>query len=130
MPARPSWGPPGRRCAKPSSGTASACQLATPKRAIAAAHQRTGKPATPTLDPVFVALNPGALPARPRSEAELYQWVRREEQYAALGASVVVELYSESHAASQLPGRGLSSDGPTATTGWFDQRTSRADRRH
>jgi WhiB family transcriptional regulator, redox-sensing transcriptional regulator len=68
------------------------------QRAIAAASQRTGRPATPTLDPVFVALNPGALPARERSPAELYQWVRREEQYAILGANVVVELYSESHA--------------------------------
>jgi hypothetical protein len=47
---------------------------------------------------MFVALNPGALPARPRSPAELYQWVRREEQYAILGANVVVELDSESHA--------------------------------
>jgi len=47
---------------------------------------------------VFVALNPGALPARERSPAELHEWVRREEQYAILGANVVVELYSESHA--------------------------------
>ena len=68
------------------------------QRAIAAARQRSGEPATPGLDPVFVALNPGALPARERSPAELYQWVRREEQYATLGANVVVELYSESHA--------------------------------
>jgi WhiB family redox-sensing transcriptional regulator len=68
------------------------------QRAIAAARQRTGRPTTPSLDPVFVALNPGALPARPRSQAELFEWVRREEQYATLGASVVVELYSESHA--------------------------------
>jgi len=68
------------------------------QRAIAAARRRTGQPATPSLDPVFAALNPGALPARPRSRAELYQWVRREEQYATLGANVVVELYSESHA--------------------------------
>jgi hypothetical protein len=68
------------------------------QRAIAAARQRTGQPATPSLDPVFAALNPGALPARPRSEAELYRWVRREEQYATLGANVVVELYSERHA--------------------------------
>jgi hypothetical protein len=68
------------------------------QRAIAAARQGSGQPVTPSLDPVFVALNPGALPARPRSEAELYQWVRRDEQYATLGANVVVELYSESHA--------------------------------
>jgi hypothetical protein len=39
---------------------------------------------------VFVALNPGALPARPRSPADLHEWVRREEQYAILGANVVV----------------------------------------
>jgi hypothetical protein len=68
------------------------------QRAIAAARQRTGQPAPPPLDPVFVALNPGVLPARERSPAELHEWVRREEQYAILGASVVVELYSESHA--------------------------------
>jgi hypothetical protein len=68
------------------------------QRAIAAAHKRTGQPATPPLDPVFVALNPGALPARPRSPAELYHWVRRDEEYATLGANVMVELYSESHA--------------------------------
>jgi hypothetical protein len=47
---------------------------------------------------VFVALNPGALPAREGPAAELHEWVRREEQYATPGASVVVELYSESHA--------------------------------
>jgi hypothetical protein len=68
------------------------------QRAIDAARQRTGRPATPTLDPVFVALNPGALPAREPPAAELHEWVRREEQYAILGANVVVELYSESHA--------------------------------
>ena len=67
------------------------------QRAIDAARQRTGRPATPSLDPVFVTLNPGALPARERSPAELYEWVRRDEQYATLGANVVVELYSESH---------------------------------
>jgi hypothetical protein len=59
------------------------------QRAIDAARQRSGQPANPTLDPVFVALNPDALPARERSPAELHQWVRREEQYATLGANVV-----------------------------------------
>jgi hypothetical protein len=68
------------------------------QRAIDAARQRTGRPATPTLDPVFVALNPGALPARERSPAELHEWVRRDEEYAILGANVVVELNSESRA--------------------------------
>jgi WhiB family transcriptional regulator, redox-sensing transcriptional regulator len=68
------------------------------QRAIAAARQRRGQPVTPPLDPVFVALNPHALPARPRPPAELYQWVRRDEEYATLGANVVVELNSESRA--------------------------------
>jgi hypothetical protein len=68
------------------------------QRAIEAARQRSGQPAIPTLDPVFMALNPGALPARERSPAELYEWVLRDEEYATLGANVVVELYSESHA--------------------------------
>jgi hypothetical protein len=72
--------------------------LGMPTRNPEAVRQRGGQPATPNLDPVFIALNPGALPARPRSPAELYQWVRREEQYATLGANVVVELYGESHA--------------------------------
>ena len=67
------------------------------QRAIAAARHRSGQPIAPTLDPVFVALNPGALPARERSPAELHEWVRRDEEYATLGANVVVELYSESH---------------------------------
>jgi hypothetical protein len=47
---------------------------------------------------LFVALNPDALPARERSPAELYEWVRRDEEFAILGANVVVELYSEGHA--------------------------------
>jgi len=67
------------------------------QRAIDAARQLSGQPAIPSLDPVFVALNPGALPARERSPVEL-QWVRRDEQYATLGANVVVELDSERHA--------------------------------
>jgi hypothetical protein len=66
------------------------------QRAIQAARQRIRPRAAPALNPVFAALNPGALPARERSAAELYEWVRREEQYAILGANVVVELYSES----------------------------------
>jgi hypothetical protein len=72
--------------------------LGMPARNPEAVRQRRGQPATPPLDPVFVALNPHALPARPRSPAELHQWVRRDEEYAILGANVVVELNSESRA--------------------------------
>jgi hypothetical protein len=76
---------------RPGLGMPTRNPEAVRQRAIAAAHKRGGQPATPTLDPAFVALNPGALPARERSPAELYQWVRRDEEYATLGASVVVE---------------------------------------
>ncbi len=100
------------------------------QRAVAAARQRSGQLVAPPLDPVFVALNPHALPARPRPPAELHQWVRRDEEYAILGANVVVELNSESRARQ-----------PTARA-WpiirradrahrlAGQRSDRADRRH
>jgi hypothetical protein len=111
------------------------------QRAIAAARQRSGQPATPSLDPVFVALNPGALPARLRSLAELYQWVPRDEQYATLGASVVVELYSESHAHKPTTrawaiirradrGHRLAGQRASRSDRRHADRTSRADRTH
>jgi hypothetical protein len=100
------------------------------QRAIAATRQRTGRPTTPSLDPAFVALNPGALPARPRSEAELYQWVRREEQYATLGANVVVELYSESHARKPTTRAWAIIRRADRSHRLADQRASRSDRRH
>ena len=68
------------------------------QRAVAA-RQRSGLPATPGLDPVLVALSRGELPIRARSGGELAERVGRAEDYAALGARVVVELHRESHAA-------------------------------
>jgi hypothetical protein len=100
------------------------------QRAIDVARQRTGQPATPSLDPVFAALNPGALPARPRSPAELYQWVRREEQYATLGANVVVELYSESHARKPTTRSWAIIRRADRNHRLAGQRASRPDRRH
>jgi WhiB family transcriptional regulator, redox-sensing transcriptional regulator len=100
------------------------------QRAIAAARQRTGRPATPTLDPRFIALNPAALPARERSPAELYQWVRREEQYATLGANVVVELYSESHARKPTTRAWAIIRRADRAHRLAGQRASRSDRRH
>jgi hypothetical protein len=70
------------------------------QRAIEATRQRRGGPATPSLDPVFVALNRDELPVRARSGGELAERLRRAEDYAAIGARVVVELHSESHAAN------------------------------
>jgi WhiB family transcriptional regulator, redox-sensing transcriptional regulator len=100
------------------------------QRTIAAARQRTGRPATPPLDPAFVALNPGALPARRRSPAELFQWVRREEQYATLGANVVVELYSESHARQPTTRVWAIIRRADRNHRLDSQRASRPDRRH
>jgi hypothetical protein len=100
------------------------------QRAIAAARQRSGQPTPPTLDPAFVALNPGALPARPRSQAELYQWVRRDEEYAILGANVGVELYSESHARQPTTRAWAIIRRADRNHRLAGQRASRPDRRH
>jgi hypothetical protein len=70
---------------------------------------------------VFVALNRDELPVRVRSGGELAERVRRAEDYAALGARVVVvELHTESHAAK-----------PPTTRAWaITRRTQRDHRRH
>jgi hypothetical protein len=69
------------------------------QRAAEAAQKRIGRATTPSLDPAFVALNRNEVPVRARSGGELAERVRRAEDYAALGARVVVELHTESHAA-------------------------------
>jgi hypothetical protein len=86
------------------------------QRAVEAAHQCTGRSATPSLTRVFVALNRDELPVRARSDGKLAERVRRAEDYALLGARVVVELHSESHAAKP------------STRAWAI--TRRADRAH
>jgi hypothetical protein len=63
-----------------------------------------------------VALNHGKLPIRARSDGELAERLRRAEDYATLGARVVVELHSESRAAKP------------STRAWVIAR--RADRGH
>jgi hypothetical protein len=100
------------------------------QRAIAAARQPSGQPAMPALDPVFMALNPGALPARERSPAELYAWVRRDEEYAILGANVVVELYSESHARQPTTRAWAIIRRADRNHRLASHRASRPDRRH
>jgi len=65
---------------------------------------------------VVVALNHGEIPTRARSGSELAERVRRAEDYATLGAEVVVELHRESHAAKP------------STRAWAI--TRRADRAH
>jgi hypothetical protein len=68
------------------------------QRATAAAHQRHPQPPVAAVDPLFVALNHGAIPTRARSGEELAERVRRAEDYAVFGAEVVVELHRESAA--------------------------------
>lgn len=65
---------------------------------------------------MFLALKPGALPARERSPGELYEWVRRDEEYAILGDNVMVELYSEATPADHHP-PGRSPAAPSLPTG-------------
>jgi hypothetical protein len=57
----------------------------------------TSTPATRQLDPTFVALNRKLLPTRARTDQELAARVRRAEEYATLGAEVVVEMGSETY---------------------------------
>jgi WhiB family redox-sensing transcriptional regulator len=80
-------------------------ELGVSDRALRTAWQRHGLglppgPAAPAasrrLDAAFLALNRRLLPARERPAEELAAWARREEEYATLGANVVVELNSES----------------------------------
>jgi hypothetical protein len=99
------------------------------QRAIDAARQRMGRPVIPSLDPVFVALNRDELPVRARSDGELAERVRRAEDYATLGARVVVELHTESHATK--PSTRAWAIARRADRGHrlAGQRTSRAERR-
>jgi hypothetical protein len=50
------------------------------QRAVEAARQRSGRLATPSLDPVFVALNHSEIPVRARSGGELADRAHRRHQ--------------------------------------------------
>jgi WhiB family transcriptional regulator, redox-sensing transcriptional regulator len=105
-------------------------ELGVSDRALRTAWQRhgLGLPPRPTskqpaatrrLDAAFLALNRKLLPTRARSEQELAARVRRAEDYATLGAEVVVEMGSETH------GRR-----PAARVWAITRRAQRAHRRH
>jgi hypothetical protein len=88
------------------------------QRAIAAARQRPGQPATPTLDPVFARST--LAPCRPESGHRLSCMsgsaaTRSTPSWARM-------WWSSSTARAALagppPGPGRSSAGPTAATGW------------
>jgi hypothetical protein len=91
---------------------------------------RPGGPAGPRpLDAAFVALNRRLLPARERSPQELAAWVRREEEYATLGANVVVELNSESRTRPTARAWAIIRRGQR-THHRVSDRQGRAERRH
>jgi hypothetical protein len=71
------------------------------QRASAAARRHAGQPAAPNLDPVFVALNPGQLPAWRGPYAEQAVRLRRAEEIETLSYRTVVELNAESQLAPQ-----------------------------
>jgi WhiB family redox-sensing transcriptional regulator len=98
------------------------------QRAIAAASQRTGPPATPPLDPVFVALNPGQLPTQRGPQAEQGVRLRRAEEIETLSYRTVVELNAESRLAPQ---RRMSTIArrPERAQRLVEERAGRAERR-
>jgi WhiB family transcriptional regulator, redox-sensing transcriptional regulator len=99
------------------------------QRAIDAARQRVGRPTPPSLDPMFVALNQSELPVRARSGGELAERVRRAEDYAVLGARVVVELHTESHATKPTTRAWAITRRADRSHRLAGQRTNRAERR-
>jgi WhiB family redox-sensing transcriptional regulator len=81
-------------------------ELGVSDRALRTAWQRHGLGLPPRLtsqqqagrlDAAFLKLNHDILPSRARSEEELAARVRRAEEYAVLGADVVVEMGSETY---------------------------------
>jgi hypothetical protein len=80
--------------------------------------QRTGQPATPSLDPVFVALNPASSPpvnAHRPSCTTGSAATRSTPSWARMWWS---SCTARAGPARQPPAPGRSSGGPTAATGW------------
>jgi WhiB family redox-sensing transcriptional regulator len=100
------------------------------QRAIDAARHRHPQPPVTPVDPVFVALNHSQIPVRARTGGELAERVRRAEDYATLGARVVVELHTESHAAKPSTRAWAITRRADRAHRLAGQRASRADRRH
>jgi WhiB family redox-sensing transcriptional regulator len=98
------------------------------ERAITAASQRGDQPAAPTLDPVFVALNPGQLPTRRGPHAEQGVRLRRAEEIETLSYRTVVELNAESRLAPQRRVAAIVRR-PERPQRLAEERAGRADRR-
>jgi hypothetical protein len=98
------------------------------QRAVAAASQRTGPPAAPPLDPVFVALNQGQLPARRGLQVEQGVRLRRAEEIETLSYRTVVELNAESRLAPQRRAATIAHR-PERAQRLVEERAGRAERR-
>jgi WhiB family transcriptional regulator, redox-sensing transcriptional regulator len=98
------------------------------QRAIAAASQRAAPPATPPLDPVFVALNPGQLPTQRGPQAEQGVRLRRAEEIETLSYRTVVELNAESRLAPQRRMATIARR-PERAQRLVEERAGRAERR-
>jgi hypothetical protein len=98
------------------------------QRAVAAARQRTGQPATPALDPVFVALNPGQLPTRRGPQTEQGVRLRRAEEIETLSYRTVVELNAESRLAPERRVATIARR-PQRAQRLVEERAGRAERR-
>jgi hypothetical protein len=98
------------------------------RRAVEVARRRSGQPATPPLDPVFVALNRGQLPASRGPHAEQGLRLRRAEEIEMLSYRTVVELNAESRLAPHWRVATITRRGQRPQRLASD-RTTRADRR-
>jgi hypothetical protein len=87
------------------------------QRTIAAARRRSGRPATPGLDPVFVALNLGALPAREQPAPSCMHGSAATRSTPSWALPWWSSCTARAGPANQPPGPGRSSAGPTAATG-------------
>jgi hypothetical protein len=99
------------------------------QRAVARASRRAGPPAALTLDPVFVTLNPGQLPAPRGSRAEQGVRLRRAEEIETLSYRTVVELNGESRLAPQRRVATIARR-PERAHRLASDRIGRAQRRH
>jgi WhiB family transcriptional regulator, redox-sensing transcriptional regulator len=98
------------------------------QRAIEAASQRAGPLAAPPLDRVFVALNPGQLPAARGPKAEQGIRLRRAEEIETLSYRTVVELNAESRLAPQRRVTTIARR-PERAQRLVEERAGRAERR-
>jgi hypothetical protein len=118
---------------KPSPATAWACS--PQPRGGPPADDRRRPPAQrpaghPRPRPGVRGPQPRRPPGSGTAGAELHAWVRRDEEYAILGAAVVVELYSESRARQPTTRAWAIIRRADRSHRLTSQRASRPDRRH